>query len=45
MGEMADLDPEMCAQVYIDWEYRKKWDSYVLGVSWSHPFLGAQVYH
>ena len=28
---MTDLDPEMCAQVYVDWEYRKIWDSYVLG--------------
>ena len=28
---MADLDPEMSAQVYVDWEYRKVWDSYVLG--------------
>lgn len=27
---MADLDPEMCAQVYVDWEYRKVWDTYVL---------------
>ena len=27
---MADLDPEICAQVYVDTEYRKKWDSYVL---------------
>lgn len=31
MGVMEDLDPEMCAQVYVDWEYRKVWDSYVLG--------------
>ena len=28
---MEDMDPELCAQVYVDWEYRKKWDSYVLG--------------
>lgn len=28
---MADLDPEICAQVYVDTEYRKKWDSYVFG--------------
>ena len=30
-GAMDDMDPELCAQVYVDWEYRKKWDSYVLG--------------
>lgn len=29
---MDDMDPELCAQVYVDWEYRKKWDSYVLGL-------------
>ena len=28
---MDDLDPEHSAMVYLDWEYRKKWDSYVLG--------------
>lgn len=31
IGLQEDLDPEMSAQVYMDWEYRKKWDSYVLG--------------
>lgn len=30
-GAMEDLDPELCAQVYVDWEYRKKWDSYAIG--------------
>lgn len=30
-GVMEDMDPELCAQVYVDWEYRKKWDSYALG--------------
>jgi len=30
-GVMDDLDPEICAQVYVDWEYRKVWDTYVLG--------------
>ena len=30
-GVQEDLDPELSAQVYMDWEYRKKWDSYVLG--------------
>ncbi len=28
---MDDLDPELCAQVYVDTEYRKKWDTYVMG--------------
>jgi len=27
---MADLDPEVCAQVYVDTEYRKTWDTYAL---------------
>ncbi|KAH9510173.1 hypothetical protein Btru_043649 [Bulinus truncatus] len=27
-GEL-DVDPEICAQVYMDLEYRKQWDSYV----------------
>lgn len=31
IGLQEDLDPELSAQVYMDWEYRKKWDSYVLG--------------
>ena len=26
-----DLDPIVCGNVYVDWEYRKKWDKYVLG--------------
>ncbi len=29
---MDDLDPETSAQVYVDWEYRKVWDSYVLNL-------------
>ena len=33
-GVMADLDPKLCAQVYVDWEYRKVWDTYVLDL---HP--------
>ncbi len=28
---MEDMDPELSAQVYVDWEYRKKWDSYTMG--------------
>lgn len=31
IGVMNDLDPEICAMVYLDWQYRKKWDTYVLG--------------
>lgn len=34
---MADLDPEVCAQVYVDWEYRKIWDNYVLGQCSHYP--------
>ncbi len=30
-GVMEDMDPELCAQVYVDWEYRKKWDNYTMG--------------
>ena len=30
---MADLNPETSSQVYVDWEYRKVWDSFVLGTS------------
>lgn len=37
LGVMADLNPEMCAQVYVDWEYRKVWDSYVLGRAGQKP--------
>ena len=36
-GVMADLDPEICAQVYVDWEYRKVWDTYVLGQCLHYP--------
>ena len=28
---MTDIDPEVFIQVYMDWEYRKVWDHYVLG--------------
>ena len=39
---MADLDPKLCAQVYVDWEYRKVWDTYVLGEEggWSQGSRG-----
>ena len=30
-GVMPDLDPEESARVYVDWEYRKIWDTYVIG--------------
>ena len=36
IGLQEDLDPELSAQVYMDWEYRKKWDSYVLGEAEQH---------
>ncbi len=29
---MSDMDPKLCAQVYVDLEYRKKWDTFVLGM-------------
>ena len=35
---MDDMDPELCAQVYVDWEYRKKWDSYAIG-EWVSCYL------
>lgn len=28
-GVLDDVDPETCAKVYMDLEYRKQWDSYV----------------
>ncbi|XP_067686080.1 phosphatidylcholine transfer protein-like [Haliotis asinina] len=28
-GYMKDVQPDICAKVYMDTEYRKKWDSYV----------------
>jgi len=28
---MSDLEPEVCAHVYVDIEYRKQWDKTVLG--------------
>jgi hypothetical protein len=34
IGIQEDLDAEISAQVYMDWDYRKKWDSYVLDL---HP--------
>lgn len=30
-GILDDVLPDVCAQVYMDLEYRKKWDSYVNG--------------
>ena len=39
-GAMDDMDPELCAQIYVDWEYRKRWDSYVFG-EWQHSQLVA----
>lgn len=31
MHGAMDLDPIICGNVYVDWEYRKTWDKYVLG--------------
>ena len=30
-GVLDDVQPDICAQVYMDIEYRKQWDSYVNG--------------
>ena len=30
-GVMSDMEPELCAHVYVDIEYRKLWDKSVLG--------------
>ena len=43
VGLMEDLDPELSAQVYVDWEYRKVWDSYVMGELWGRQ-AGMRVY-
>ncbi|XP_020613106.1 phosphatidylcholine transfer protein-like [Orbicella faveolata] len=29
MGSLEDVGPDVCKQVYMDLEYRKKWDEYV----------------
>lgn len=36
---IMDLDPIVCGNVYVDWEYRKKWDKYVLEL---HPIKDEQ---
>ena len=30
-GVLDNVQPDICAQVYMDIEYRKQWDSYVNG--------------
>lgn len=30
-GGLADCPPKLCADVYMDLEYRKQWDQYVKG--------------
>lgn len=30
-GTLDDCPPDVCSEVYLDLEYRKKWDSYVSG--------------
>ena len=37
-GVLEDVSPEVCAQVYLDIEYRKIWDKYVKGIN-VHLFL------
>jgi len=32
-GEFEDVTPDVCAQVYMDLDYRKEWDSYVKELS------------
>ena len=31
-GDLPDVEPEICAQVYLDLDYRSQWDSFVKGV-------------
>lgn len=31
MGSLEDVGPDVCKQVYMDLDYRKKWDEYVKG--------------
>ena len=33
MGSLEDVGSDVCKQVYMDLEYRKKWDEYVNGKS------------
>jgi len=30
-GELKGIEPEICAKVYMDLDYRKIWDGYVKG--------------
>ena len=32
MGSILDVLPNVCKEVYMDLEYRKKWDEYVNGM-------------
>lgn len=41
-GVMSDMDPKLCAQVYVDLEYRKKWDTFVLDLDIIKDDDGAQ---
>lgn len=31
IGTLDGVSPDVCAKVYVDLKYRKKWDSYVKG--------------
>ena len=44
-GELKDIEPEICARVYMDLDYRKVWDSYVKGklLSFSELFWSRLV--
>jgi len=34
-GELKGIEPEVCAKVYMDLDYRKIWDGYVKGTIYS----------
>ena len=42
-GELPDIDPQTCCDVYNDLEYRKQWDGYVKGVFFKILFVSADV--
>ncbi len=42
-GTLDDVPPDVCAQVYMDIEYRRHWDSYVNGKAQSTQDAGRDV--
>ena len=42
-GVLDDVQPDICAQVYVDNEYRKEWDSYVKGMYVS-PHMASLIF-